>query len=361
MDEIRALLKSGITTVNRVMKGRKIKPERVEQSESKIVAIFKGNKNRTVSSSVDLEKGEFFCSCEDYKYRKVFCKHLVSLVLNAKDKRIIFDLMKSKKKQIIASSRISTGSDRLDKFLGGGLPISCVVNLIGRSKIGKSLFATQVASYVSISQNSPVLYIDTEAMFATPEFRNRLTSIFEKRFNGRSNIDFIDVRELDSFADLLGLDIKVLPTESGKRLDALIRYTSFTEDCSLFELVKEIGYKFIVVDSFSALIKRTIPVPPQQNYPARAAIINVLFGRLDEIVEKNRIGCIVINHISTAPDNPYDRGRLFGGSAMIYNSKFILQILGSEKSAKRKFRLLYAPGRREEETEIELRENYGYV
>jgi len=357
--DLRTLLKLGISSADRVMKGRKIKPSKVEKSDSKIIAIF--NKKRTISSSIDLEKGEYFCSCEDHQFRKTFCKHLASLYFNSEDKEEILKALKEKKEQIIASNYISTGSETLDSFLGGGLPVSSITNLVGRSKVGKSLFAAQVASYISIMKDAPALYIDSEAMFATQDARDRVLSFFEKRFNGKSNIDFIEIRDLESFAELLGLDIKILPTESGKRLDALINYTSFTEECSLFEMVKEIEYKFVVVDSFSSLIKRAIPVPPQQNYPARAATMNVLFGRLDEVVEKNGIAGIVVNHISIAPDKPYDRGRLFGGSAMTYNSKFILQILGSERSIKRKFRLLYAPGRREDEIEVELRPDYGYV
>ena len=363
-DEIRALLKEGITTPDRVIRGKNIKPKSIDKSDSKIMAIFDSDeKKRSLVCSIDLESGTFNCSCEDFQYRKVLCKHLISVYLRL-SKPIREKFLKSlreKKDKIFKEGTISTGSKKLDEFLGGGLPIGSIANLIGNSKIGKSLFCIQCSSLFSITTGKPVLYCDTEAALISEDVQKRILGFFNKRFNGESAVDFVDIRDLTSFADFLGLNIKILPTETGKRLDAMIQYSTITEESPIFELMKDVGYGMLVIDSFSALIKRAVPVPPQQNFPARAAIINVLFGRLDEIVSRLRIPCIAVNHISIAPDNPYAKGRLYGGTAMFYNSKLILQILGGKDKNHRRFRLVYMPGRTEEEIEIELRRDYGYV
>ena len=363
-EEVRFLLKKNLTTPDRLVKGKKIKPKNVEKTDSKIIAVFESEgKKRDLVCSIDLEAGTFNCACEDFQYRKILCKHLVSVYLRLpKEIREKFlTAVKEKKDQVFKEGTISTGSAKLDEFLGGGIPIGAVTNLIGSSKIGKSLFCIQCSSLFSITTGKPVLYIDTEAALISEEVQKRILGFFNKRFNGEASIDFVDIRDLTSFADFLGLNIKILPTETGKRLDAMIQYSTVTEESPIFELIKDVGYGMLVIDSFSALIKRAVPVPPQQNFPARAAIINVLFGRLDEVVSKLRIPCIAVNHISIAPDNPYSKGRLYGGSAMFYNSKLILQILGGKDQNKRRFRLVYMPGRTEEEIEIELKRNYGYV
>ena len=363
-EEIRVLLKEGLTTPDRLIKGKKIKPKNIEKTNSKVVAVFESKeKKRDLVCSIDLESGTFNCSCEDFQYRKILCKHLVSIYLRLPKqmKEKFLSSLREKKETLFKEGTISTGSERLDEFLGGGLPIGSITNLIGSSKIGKSLFCIQCSSLFSITTGKPVLYIDTETTFLSEEVQKRILGFFNKRFNGEASIDFVDIRDLTSFADFLGLNIKILPTETGKRLDAMIQYSTITEESPIFELMKDVGYGMLVIDSFSALIKRAIPVPPQQNFPARAAIINVLFGRLDEIVSKLRIPCITVNHISIAPDNPYAKGRLYGGTAMFYNSKLILQILSGKDKDKRRFRLVYMPGRTEEEIEIELRKDFGYI
>jgi len=358
MKEIRVLLTLSITDPSRISKGMKLKVKHIEETDKRITAVVKND--RDITCFVDLETGKYCCSCEDFKFRKVFCKHLVALLMATKKKKEVLEVLKNQKIEEIKNSKISTGSETLDKFFGGGIPGNAVTNIIGSSKIGKTTFAVQVASKLSIETGNPVIYLDTEAMFATVDARKRLVSVFEKRFNGNASIDFVDVRDISTFADYLGLMVEVNPTEKKKRLDAMINYDTEITESPLYELVEAMNYKMIVVDSLSALIKRTIPVPPQQNYPARAAIINVFFGRLDEIASKLNVPVVMINHISRDPTS-FDRGKLFGGSAMIYNSKFIVQILAGSKSIYKKFRLLYAPGRKEEEIEVEFRDDYGYV
>lgn len=362
MEELRKLMTLGITTPDRVARGKNVEIEKIEKGENKVIAVIKSKEKRNLVSSIDLNNGSYNCSCEDFVYRKIFCKHLVALFLRLpKDIRVqLLEKLKQQKTELDSKKYVSTGSKTIDGLLGKGIPLGMILNVIGESKIGKSLFAIQCASYASIQLDAPALYIDTEGVFVSDDTKQIFLSMFAKRFNDQPDVDFVELRDLTNFADFLGLDIQVNPTESGKRLDALIQYMTTATESPIFDLIKDIGYKMIVIDSFSALVKRVIPVPPQQNYPARASIINVVFGRLDEIVSKMQIPAIVVNHTSKAPDNPFVHGHLYGGSAMIYNSKLILQILKHKEEKMRKFKLVYAPGRIEEVVDVSLKDDYGY-
>jgi RecA/RadA recombinase len=364
VETARKLLTLGITTPDRVARGKTVTVEKVEKSDSKIVGVFKSEeKRRSLAASIDLKDGTYNCSCEDFVYRRMFCKHLVAMFFKLpKDLQSkVLELLKGKKEIIEKSKYVSTGSKTVDMLIGNGIPLGMVLNVIGESKIGKTLFSVQCACSASIQLGAPTLYIDTEGVFVSEEVQKGFLSIFEKRFGKKPEVDFVELRDLTNFADFLGLNIRVQPSESGKRLDALIQYSTIAEESPVFQLMKDIGYKMLVIDSFSALIKRTVPVPPQQNYPARAAIVNVTFGRLDEIVSKLRIPAIVVNHTSKAPDNPFAHGKMYGGSAMIYNSKLILQILRHKEEGKRRFKLVYAPAQLEKIVDVELKKDFGYV
>ena len=62
---------------------------------------------------------------------------------------------------------ISTGSIALDYVLGGGIPVSRVVEIYGDSSTGKSLIAAQIAAEAQKS-GFKVLYMDTESAISKP-------------------------------------------------------------------------------------------------------------------------------------------------------------------------------------------------
>ena len=57
---------------------------------------------------------------------------------------------------------ITTGFDRYDVSIGGGLRRKCVDLIAARPKVGKSMFGDAVAIHVSKNLNIPVLMLDTE-------------------------------------------------------------------------------------------------------------------------------------------------------------------------------------------------------
>jgi len=59
---------------------------------------------------------------------------------------------------------ISTGLQKLDKFLSGGIPNNVIVDVFGGNGTGKTLFLLQLAIN-SIKNGGNVLYLDTTGGF----------------------------------------------------------------------------------------------------------------------------------------------------------------------------------------------------
>ena len=59
---------------------------------------------------------------------------------------------------------ISTGLQKLDKFLSGGIPDNVIVDIFGENGTGKTLFLLQL-SINSIKNGGNVLYFDTTGGF----------------------------------------------------------------------------------------------------------------------------------------------------------------------------------------------------
>jgi len=69
---------------------------------------------------------------------------------------------------------LSTGYPVLDKAIDGLVPGTLTI-VAARKKMGKSTLLTNIASYVSVHQGDPILYIDTEMTFK--EWRDRVIAI----------------------------------------------------------------------------------------------------------------------------------------------------------------------------------------
>ena len=63
---------------------------------------------------------------------------------------------------------ISTGLQKLDKFLSGGIPDNVIVDVFGGNGTGKTLFLLQLAIN-SIKNGGNVLYLDTTGGFRQNE------------------------------------------------------------------------------------------------------------------------------------------------------------------------------------------------
>jgi hypothetical protein len=91
----------------------------------------------------------------------------------------------------------------------------------------------------------------------------------------------------------------------------------------------------IIIDSLTKPVKDSIG-SETSNLPARAQIIERLFGKLYQVAEIYDIAIIVLHHSSIAPPiGPYhDIGHAYGGNPIYYNSKYIIQLLSGTKPEK---------------------------
>ena len=133
---------------------------------------------------------------------------------------------------------ISSGFPRFDKAIGGGFRRKCVDLIAARPKVGKSMFADNVALHVSSKLNIPVLVLDTE--MSKEDHVNRLLA----------NLSDIEINEIASgqFAKSKGGKERV--SQSAERLKDIpydyitIAGKSFEETLSVMRrwLVKRVGF-----------------------------------------------------------------------------------------------------------------------
>jgi len=89
LTEIKSLIKLGITNERRVKRSREVKV--IEISRLNGVYHFTLESSRkTYVAGIQLDSGSYICSCEDFKRRGLFCKHLIAgfAKLNANDRKI---------------------------------------------------------------------------------------------------------------------------------------------------------------------------------------------------------------------------------------------------------------------------------
>jgi len=84
------------------------------------------------------------------------------------------DYLKSIQDNKVELMGLSTGYPVLDKAIDG-LVAGTLTIVAARKKMGKSTLLTNIASYVSVHQGDPILYIDTEMTFK--EWRDRVIAI----------------------------------------------------------------------------------------------------------------------------------------------------------------------------------------
>lgn len=138
------------------------------------------------------------------------------------------DFLSNNKCDIIG---IPTGFNKYDEAIGGGLRRKCVDLIAARPKVGKSVFADNVALNVA-SKNIPVLMLDTE--MSKEDHLNRL------------------------LANMSGVPINEIAT--GKFVDDQYKYTKIMESIKILE---SIPYSYISVagkpfDQILNLIKRWV-------------------------------------------------------------------------------------------------------
>jgi RecA/RadA recombinase len=339
-------IRQGLTTPERVIQAMSI----VSSSKIEVTKTEKGYVGRLDNHVVRIsEDGSVKCSCGDKK----LCKHAIAVLLKLPEDfstKILENLLKEAKTE--AMKYISTGIKNLDELVH--IPHSGVIGVFGPPKVGKTLLVTQILYKISGDLKAPALYVDTEG-FYTPDAIAKSLAMFSKRFS-EGKVEFMTVRTLESLLKLLGLSLTLEFKE--KKLDTLVAFELPPDEVPLMKMIKMLNASALAIDSFTMPIKRVFG-SFSQNLPARSAIINAMFARLEEIASAAEIPIFITHHAGKSPVNPYDPYKPYGGLTLLYNLKHILLLLPAEKNERRIVRYTW-PYQARDETTVKLVDGHGY-
>lgn len=298
--------------------------------------------------------GSYSCSCPDFQYRKKLCKHLIAVLLKI-DPNLSLKLLESTVQQRPAAlPTLSSGIKDLDNLVQ--IPVG-IVGVIGPSKIGKTMFVSQLLYKISSDTKKRGLYIDTEG-FYTPDAIASSERIFTKRFGESARVEFLQLKTLESLLSFLGLSMSIEAKE--KKIDVSVNFVVPAEETPAMKMASFLDISSMTIDSFTMPIKRVFG-SGTQNLPARAALINAMFARMEEISTTLEIPVFVTHHVAKSPINPYDPYKPYGGSSLLYNLKHILLILAGEKPEERRIIRYVWPYKPREEVVLKLVKDFGYT
>jgi len=343
--ELFRFMLGGATTPDRIDGASDVKIKNIEMTNDKVIAILLPSKEggTTHSPSLNFVTGEYICTCEDYMYKHFMCKHIMALVKHLLEhKRKVFDEFvkhyetKSDEEPMLVTTSIPSGIKSFDELLFGGWPTEVLTVLAGESKIGKTWLMFQSGAY-NAAHGGKTLYIETEGVYVRKQALDDMTGYFTRRFGDfRKNFHMTYPRTIEKVCELLGMGVVVGEKDNMKT--AHTWFTSGDDAFPLYQLVRREGYNLIVIDSVTKPLKIKIPVPPNQNRGARAAILNPLLGRLERLAEDLKCAVVVIIHLSK--DEGANRfvtglereGSIWGGQTLKFNVKYEIQVKDGAQS-----------------------------
>ena len=162
---------------------------------------------------------------------------------------------------------ISTGLQKLDKFLSGGIPDSVIVDIFGGGGTGKTLLSLQILIN-SIKNDGNILYLDTSGGFR-PE---RILEI---------------QKELEIEIDLLE---KI----------TVSRITNTSEQIKSLQNIVENNFSLIVIDNITDLF--SYEYPNDESVFEKNSLFMKYMHELSKFAITNKIPIIVTNMIRTMDD-----------------------------------------------------------
>jgi len=328
-------------------------------------AIIEGSSGE-YCTSIDSELFRSWCSCPYYVYNSGTCKHIIHLMNNLE-----YEKMVKKEKY----NFVETGSDVIDNMLGGGIPYGIVTAIFGEPTSGKTLFGDQCGLANIAKTNKKTILIETEGL------RDYDRKLLLYKFMPRWNLDKKTVddkfiikhtlgdTQLISIQKLLQMFGYMTTFEISKNGKYSVKFQNCTPSLKEKEL-EETG--MIILDSLTKPIKDSVG-SETQNLPARAQLIERLFGKLYHTAMIYDLAIIVIHHASINPMMPFGRdlGKPYGGNPVLYNSKFALEFIDAPNKVKnetgwgeetRRVKLLRRPDEpyTGELVPTRLKKDYGY-
>jgi len=329
-------------------------------------AIIEGDSGDEYCSSIDGELIRNWCSCPFYVFNNTTCKHL-NFMIN------YLEIDKMKKKEDIKF--VETGCKTIDDMLGGGIPYSIVTALFGEPESGKSLLGhgAGLANIEKTGKNT--ILIETEGLrdydirLLHYKFMKRYNldkSTVDSKYNIRHTLGDIQLLSIQKLLQMFGYMATFEISKNGK-------YSVKFQNCTPTIKEKELqDTSMIILDSLTKPIKDSVG-SETQNLPARAQLVERLFGKMYHIAKLYDIAVIVIHHATINPIMPFGRdlGKPYGGNPILYNSKYALELIDAPNKVKtetgwgmecRRVKLLRRPDEPStgELIPVRLRKDYGF-
>lgn len=330
-------------------------------------SIIQSNSGEEYCVSADRELNRAWCSCPFFVFNNdKYCKH------------IAFVLGKLELDKMVKDEKINflkTGSEIIDKMLGGGIPYSIVTAIFAEPAVGKTLFGSSCGLANIKTTGKKTILIETEGL------RDYDTKVLLYKFMSRWGLDKKTVDDKFIIKHTLG-DMQLLSIQKLLQMFGYLvtfeiskngKYSVKFQNCTPTLKEKELQEtSMIIIDSLTKPIKDSVG-NETQNLPSRAQIIERLFGKLYHIASIYDIAIIVNHHASVNPIMPFGRdlGKPYGGNPVLYNSKYALGFIDAPNKIKtetgwgteaRRVRLLRRPDEQTtgELIPIRLKKDFGF-
>ena len=295
------------------------------------VLLIKSDSGNEYIVSIDGEYADAWCSCPYYTFKKSTCKHIMFALNN-----IDFSKLVNMREKL---ENLRSGCLTIDELMGGGFPFGIPTAITGLPSVGKTWLAVMlgVANIKKTGMDS--VYIDTEGNREKDilSIAYKLADRYEvskeeidKHFKIISTMNDPVKESLEVLCNLFGYNVTLELSSNGK-------YSVTFAPLKVLPIQKYLqNATYLAIDSLTTPLKESIG-HETQNLPARSSIVNRIYGRLLKLSKIYNLCSVITHHVSVNPVNLRDLGRPYGGDAIIYHSKYILQILPPDKKAKEKF------------------------
>ena len=214
--------------------------------------------------------------------------------------------------------RLTTGVKSLDRLLGGGIPLTKIVEVAGKFASGKSNLCHQLAITVQLPKEKGGLeggafYLDTEGTFSPRKLQKIATRFGLNPNAALDNIFFARARSVDEQVDVLEEAVDVINTR---------------------------GLKLLIIDSVTSLFR--VEYIGRGELAPRQQALNVFLHRVKKIVEAYKMVGVLTNQVLSMPDVMFaDPTAPVGGNIMGHFATYRLMFKKSTKGIKAK--LIDAP------------------
>jgi RecA/RadA recombinase len=233
---------------------------------------------------------------------------------------------------------LETGCEKVDEILGGGVPLGIVTAVFGEPTSGKTQFGNQCSLSNIKNIGKKTIIIETEGL--RDYDRKVLLYKFMKRWDlTKEDVDKnivikhtmgdIQLQSVQKLLQMFGYMVTFEISKNGK-------YSVKFQNCTPTLTEKTLkDTSLIILDSLTKPIKDSVG-SETQNLPARAQLVERLFGKLYHVAKIYNIGVVVIHHASVNPMMPFGRdlGKPYGGNPVLYNSKYALEFIDATNKVK---------------------------